>query len=348
MKRFLHWLALAAASVTLALGLSRLDVPAALLLGPMLCAVAFALSGSPLRLTRTAFLSAQAAIGCQVAGAVTASTLVSLARDWPLMLFSVAAAILAGAVSGLTLMRFGSLPGNTAAWGTSPGGAGAMTAMAEAHGADVRLVAFMQYLRVFVVVLTASTVARLLTGQAGLAAARPDVLATLFTPVPLAPFLATMALVAAGVLAAPRLPFPAGALLVPMAAGALANALGVFPITLAPLAAFAAYTILGWQIGLRFTGETVRRVMRLIPQMLFSAILIIALCGGIGWTLTRFAGLDALTAYLATTPGGLDSVAVLAMGGGADAPFVLALQGLRLFAVIAVGPLVARLLCRLG
>jgi hypothetical protein len=346
MKRLLHWLALAAGSAALSLALSRLAVPAALLLGPMLCAVAFALSGSPLKMPRTAFLSAQAVIGCQVAGAVTASTLVSLARDWPLMLFSVAAAILAGAVSGLTLMRFGSLPGDTAAWGTSPGGAGAMTAMAEAHGADVRLVAFMQYLRVFVVVLTASTMTRLLTGRADVAASRPDVLDSLFTTAPLIPFLATMALAAAGVLAAPRLPFPAGALLVPMAAGALANALGAFPITVTPLVSFAAYAVLGWQIGLRFTGEAVRQVTRLLPQMLLSAFLIIALCGGIAWTLTRFAGLDALTAYLATTPGGLDSVAVMAMGGGADAPFVLALQGLRLFAVIMAGPQVARLLCR--
>ena len=43
--------------------------------------------------------------------------------------------------------------------------AAAMTAMAESYGADVRMVAFMQYLRVFVVVLTASTVSRILLGH---------------------------------------------------------------------------------------------------------------------------------------------------------------------------------------
>ena len=37
------------------------------------------------------------------------------------------------------------LPGTTALWGTSPGAASVMTIMAESYGADMRLVAFMQY-----------------------------------------------------------------------------------------------------------------------------------------------------------------------------------------------------------
>ena len=49
-------------------------------------------------------------------------------------------------------------------------------------------------------------------------------------------------------------------------------------------------------------------------------------------------------AYLATTPGGIDSVAVMALGSGAGAPLVLAVQMLRLFAVIlAAAPLGRRL-----
>jgi uncharacterized membrane protein AbrB (regulator of aidB expression) len=43
--------------------------------------------------------------------------------------------------------------------GLGPGGASAMLILAEAQGADVRLVAFMQYLRVVCVSLTASLVA---------------------------------------------------------------------------------------------------------------------------------------------------------------------------------------------
>jgi hypothetical protein len=49
-----------------------------------------------------------------------------------------------------------------------------------------------------------------------------------------------------------------------------------------------------------------------------------------------------LTAYLATTPGGLDAVAIIALGSGADAPLVLAVQLLRLFAVVLAGSLLGR------
>ena len=54
----------------------------------------------------------------------------------------------------------------------------------------------------------------------------------------------------------------------------------------------------------------------------------------LAWALAALTGIDGLTAYLATTPGGIDSVAVMALGSGADAPLVLAVQMLRLFAVI--------------
>jgi uncharacterized protein len=40
---------------------------------------------------------------------------------------------------------------------------------------------------------------------------------------------------------------------------------------------------------------------------------------------------------LATTPGGIDSVAIVALGSGANAPLVLAIQMLRVLAVIAAG-----------
>jgi uncharacterized membrane protein AbrB (regulator of aidB expression) len=63
------------------------------------------------------------------------------------------------------------LPGTTAIWGSSPGAATAMTLMSESYGADMRLVAVMQYLRVVLVVLTASLVARLLLGAQGASSA---------------------------------------------------------------------------------------------------------------------------------------------------------------------------------
>jgi uncharacterized membrane protein AbrB (regulator of aidB expression) len=67
----------------------------------------------------------------------------------------------------------------------------------------------------------------------------------------------------------------------------------------------------------------------------------------LAWCLTRLANVDALTAYLATSPGGLDSVAIIAASTPrVDLPFVLALQSVRLVFAIALGPVIARLVVR--
>lgn len=341
-----RWAALLLLSALLFAVLRWAAFPAAMLLGPMLAAVFFGLRGEGPPVPGWAFAGAQAVIGCLVAVTITPATLVSLARDWPVMLLVVGLTITFGGLVGFLLLRFGSLPGNTAAWGTSPGGAAAMTVVAEAYGADVRMVALMQYLRVFVVVLTASGVARLLLGhaveEAGNGSWEPG-----FTA-PLLPLLLTLALICCGVLAASRLRIPAGALLLPMLGGVALNATGLVHLTLPPWLVWSAYAVLGWYIGLRFDRTTVLHALRAIPQMLLATCLLIALCGGSAWLLTAWLGVDPLSAYLATSPGGLDSVAVIAVGSRCDVAFVLALQALRLFAVILTGPFVARLLCRLN
>ena len=49
-----------------------------------------------------------------------------------------------------------------------------------------------------------------------------------------------------------------------------------------------------------------------------------------------------MTAYLATSPGGIDAVAIIATSVHVDVPFVLAMQLVRFIAVIILGPLLAR------
>ena len=78
----------------------------------------------------------------------------------------VIAVIAASSTLGWLLTRWRVLPGTAAVWGSSPGAASAMMLMAAAYGADIRLVAFMQYLRVLLVALVATIVARLWTVSA--------------------------------------------------------------------------------------------------------------------------------------------------------------------------------------
>ena len=86
----------------------------------------------------------------------------------------------------------------------------------------------------------------------------------------------------------------------------------------------------------------VRQAGRLLPFVLCSTVALVVACAGLGWALAVLTPSDALTAYLATTPGGIDSVAIVALESGTSAPLVLAVQMLRLFAVVLAGSLVGR------
>ncbi len=345
-SRLWQWLVLAALSAALAALLAWFGLPAAFLLGPMLAAIAAGIGGARIRVSRWAFASAQTVIGTLVAHAITASILSSLLESWLVMLLVVSATVVAGAVVGWCMVKYGDLPGTTAAWGCSPGGAGPMIAMAADHGADFRLVAFMQYLRVVVVVLTASVVSRILVGESHPVAA--DHAAGLLAPVALLPFAGTVAVAAAAGLAGWFLRMPAGTLLVPMLIGAALNATGILPVTLPTWVPAIAYVVLGWYVGLGFTRDILAYVLHALPRVLLATAMLIALCGVSAWLLTWLNGIDPETAYLATTPGGLDSVTVIALGSGADTPFVMALQTLRLFVVMLTGPAIAKLLSRLA
>ncbi len=342
----LVWIALAAACAAAAEGLTLAGVPAPWLIGPLLVGIATAVSGiADVRVPPIAFSGAQAAIGTLIAQTFTPPVVVSIARSWIVMLAVVGTTIAAAAVAGWLLARFSSIPAATAAWGSSPGGAAAMTAMSADHGADQRIVAFMQYLRVTLVVLSASAVARFLLPHAAhpLATGSPGGWAA-----GAAPIAETLVVAVAGAWAAVRLRLPSGALLGPMLLGAVLHGTGLIRITVPPAVLDAAYIAIGLTIGLLYTRATVRYAVRVLPPLLVSTGVLIALCCGSAALLVATVRVDPLTAYLATTPGGLDSVTVIALGSGANVPLVLAVQALRVFVVILSGPAVARLIARVA
>lgn len=161
----LQWGMLCVLSLLLSIGFLAVHLPAALLLGPMIAGIIFSMRGITLQLPRSAFLAAQAILGCMIAQNLTGSILTTLAANWPIVLAILLVTLLSSAIVGWLLVRYSSLPGNTGAWGSSPGGAAAMVAMAQDYGADIRLVAFMQYLRVLFVAGAAVLVTRMMLGD---------------------------------------------------------------------------------------------------------------------------------------------------------------------------------------
>jgi membrane AbrB-like protein len=340
--RLQQWAMLVGASAALAALFEVVGLPASLLLGPMIAGIVLASNGASIQASRPLVTVAQAVVGCLVARAITGDIVVSFVRDWPLLLAVVLAMVATSSAIGWTMGRYEVVPGTTALWGTAPGAASVMMVLAGAFGADARLVAFMQYLRVVIVAALASIVARVWIGPAAAAAGPMD----FFPAVAWTDFGATLAIAGLGAAVGLWRRLPAGALLVPLVVGGLTEASGLAHITLPPWLLAVSYAFLGWSVGLGFTPAILAHARRALPMVLLSILAMISVSAGLALVLVRAAGVDPLTAYLATSPGGMDTVAIIAASSRVDVSFVMALQTVRFLIVLFAGPPIAKLIAR--
>ncbi|OON39362.1 ammonia monooxygenase [Izhakiella australiensis] len=339
-----HWLWLIMLSAAFIFVLELAHLPAALLLGPMAAAIVFAVSNRPLKVPPLLFQLAQGVVGAMIARVIPPSVFGEIAKQWPLFFACVFSVLIASSVLGWLLARFQVLPGSTAVWGSSPGAATAMVLMAGSFGADVRLVAFMQYLRVMIVALVATLVARFWSGGDSVPVS-PSF--QLFSPVNWGAFALTLLLIGLLTWCGQRWKIPAGPMLLSLIVGAILHDNHLLQIELPPWLLMLAYAVVGWSIGLRFNRDILKYATKALPRILLSILSLVVLCGGFAALLVHFGNVDPLTAYLATSPGGADSVAIIAASSHVDMPFVMAMQTGRFMLVLICGPALARLIARL-
>ena len=337
-----QWTLLVTASILFALGLQAAGLPAALLIGPMAAGILMGVNGGTVRVFRSSYLAAQSIVGCMIAAVITPNIVISFLRSWPLFLSIVVATIFACSLIGWLMNRLRILPGTTGIWGSSPGAAMAMVVMAEESGSDARLVALMQYLRVVCVAIVASLIARFWVDTSAIT--RPEIV--WFPEIHWLSFLETLAIAGIGATIGRLLRIPSGAMLVPLTAGAVLHSMGLVSIELPEWLLAATYALLGWHIGLGFTRRVLAHASHALPHILLSIAVLFLFCGGLAYILTRTLGVDPLTAYLATSPGGMDSIAIIAASSNVDISFVMALQAVRVFIVVMIGPHLAGVVAR--
>jgi membrane AbrB-like protein len=338
LKAAAQWAVLLALSLLFVVCLELLRLPAALLLGSLAAAALLTAAGVEVRVPPPLFYGAQAVVGVLIARALPLSTLTEMERDWPTFAGGVISVVAVSALLGWLLAKWRIIPGAASVWGAFPGAATVMTLMAEGYGADVRLVAFMQYLRVVMVTVVATLVASVWTATTPHAA--PPIV--WFPPVAW-PSFALTAIVAAGCAAAGRmLRIPAGPMLAAIGAGAVLQDVGAMRIELPLWFLAPAYLLVGWSIGARFNRPILVHAAKAFPSVAASILCLIAICGAIAAALAKIAHVDGLTAYLATSPGGADSVAIISASTKVDMPFIMAMQMARFLFVLLAGPAIAR------
>ena len=345
MRKLGEWSLLGAATLGLGAVLGAAGLPSSYLFGALLAGLGAALlAPGRLEVPDRAFLAAQAVTGVTLGAYLEPDSLEAVAGSWLPVLLVSAGTLALSVAAGKLLARTTECDETTAALGLVAGGATGIVAMADELGGDGRLVAFMQYARVLIVVLITPLVAAVaFPGHASAPAAAME------TPLLGEPswwaITAAAALAGAGAGALVRLPNPwiLGPLLVSGVVTVAAPS-GTFEVP--ELLREAAFIGIGAQVGLRFTPDTLREVGRLLGPVLVSIAGLIIGCFGLAVLLHLTADVSLADAYLATTPGGFYAVAAIAFGANGDTTFIVAVQGLRVLIMVLLAPGLVRWLAR--
>jgi uncharacterized protein len=333
------WTLVVAASVLASLLLAALRLPSPVLFGSLAGGILHALtSADELDVPAPVFRVGQALVGVVIGALVDLPTLTRMAADWPSVLLVTLGTLGVSLLAGRILALHPEVSPATGAFALIAGGASGIVALARELGADERVVTVVQYLRVLMVLLAMPLATTLLfhppTG-AGTLSHGP----TRWLP----DLVFTAVAVTAGLLVQKVVKAPATALLGPMLVAVVLSASGVLgsvsvPTPLEQL----GYALIGVRVGLRFTRSSLRSIARLLPLATALIVLVIVGCAMLGLLLSSVTGIDRLTAYLATTPGGLFAVLATAADSGSDVTYVLAVQVIRVFAMLLFAPLLGR------
>ena len=322
-------------------------MPGAWLFGPLAVSAIFAVRGwQAVKFPNPVYIAGQCIIGTALGSGFSGRTLGVIPQHAGVFIFAVMFILATSLLNGWLLSRFTKLDAGTSFLGTLPGGAGAMAAMSDSLGADTRLVTAIQYLRLLIILASLALVSLLLKSHfPTLAHGAPLPSTTVLfqaTPFVAGKFAALLGIAALGWLAGMKTRLPAGAFLVPTILYSILAGCGI-QLGGWPLPVLAtAYGIMGLQIGGRFHPTTMRLIQSVILPVFGTTLLLLAGSVVLAFLVERFMHISLISAYLAATPGGLDSVAAVATDLRVDTTVVISMHLVRLFCVLLFGPWLVR------
>lgn len=341
------WVLLTVLVAAVSTAFELVGLPTPLLFGGLVGALVYALARPkhPLALPARSFTAGQAVVGVIIGATVDWPGLADLGTDWFIVLLVSCFSVIVSVALGQLLTRHGTSH-TTATFSSIAGGAAGLTALAQDLGADARVVAALQYLRLLVVLVTLPVV---VTVGFGATDVRSTTLATDGTAQDWAiGLIFSLLAISAGLLGGRLVRLPAAAILGPLVVASLLTLVPWFDdVTVPFVVAAVGYLAIGVQVGLRFTVASVKSIGAMVPTALVTIVVTVAACAGLGWVLTLTTDATGLDAYLATTPGGIYAVMGTAAEAGTDPGFVAASQVLRVLIILGIAPLLANWLHRL-
>ncbi|MFI6040388.1 AbrB family transcriptional regulator [Nocardia sp. NPDC051321] len=355
-RQVIGWVALLTSVLAGAELLDRVNFPAPQMILAIVVGGALALAGKlPAPMPRQLSCGVQSMLGVLMGSYLEISLLSSIGLALIPVLAVTVATLLISLVVAVVFARFAHVELPTATLGLLAGGSAAVVAVADDMDADPRQVAFMQYLRVALVAVSAPALGALLnnsgdslsSGHATLGASvtNPDLPFWMIVGRgdQVAGLSIAIMLCVVGTKLGKRLGLPSPALIGPMLMTAVLTALGVSH-GYAPTNLFKdlLFVLIGFEVGTRFTRTVVREMARMIPGMTVTIVALSAIVAGLAFAVATFVDLELSDIYLATTPGGINAVLATAESMDANLPLITCVQSMRLLLMVLMLPLLAK------
>lgn len=355
-RQVIGWVALLASVLAGAELLDRVNFPAPQMILAIVVGGALALAGKlPAPMPRQLSCGVQSMLGVLMGSYLEISLLSSIGLALIPVLAVTVATLLISLLVAVVFARFAHVELPTATLGLLAGGSAAVVAVADDMDADPRQVAFMQYLRVALVAVSAPALGALLSNSGdglsnekvtlGGAVTNPDLPFWMIVGRgdQVAGLSIAVMLCVIGTKLGRRLGLPSPALIGPMLMTAVLTALGVSH-GYAPTNLFKdlLFVLIGFEVGTRFTRTVVREMARMIPGMTVTIVALSAIVAGLAFAVAMFVDLELSDIYLATTPGGINAVLATAESMDANLPLITCVQSMRLLLMVLMLPLLAK------
>jgi uncharacterized protein len=332
-------LALALCTVAGAL-MQAIRAPLPWMIGPLLVMAVCNFAGARLRAPRVARPVGQVIIGTALGLYFTPLVAREVLSYWPLLLAAAALAMLLAWACAWLLAAVAGVDRTTAFFASVPGGATEMAVLGERYGARVDRIALAQSLRILTVVIVVPF-ALTYSGVHGADSYLPG--ATGFDPGRLA-LLLGISVAAGGLLLLLRLPnaFMFGPLVASIALTVAEVNFSSVPGWLSGL----GQLLLGCALGSRFESAFLSSMGRYLGAVFASILLALALAAAGAFALAWLSGIPAPTLVLATAPGGIAEMCIMAKVLQLGVPLVTAAHVTRVIVLITTTAPVFRVMRR--
>jgi membrane AbrB-like protein len=335
-----RWGLVAVCVLLVTLGAQAVSLPSPSMLAGLLVGIVYATrTQRPLVMSNGVSRAAQAVSGATIGTYVSVHTLTGIGQHWLPVIATVVVTLVLTFAAGLMLARLAPVSPATAVFGMIAGGAAGIVSIADDLGADDRMVAVMQYLRVIAILLATPVISKVAFSAPSGPSAH-----SISTGVSFAASVLFLAIAApAGVVLGNATRMTSPSFFGPMVIGVGLTLSGVPFAGAGPnLIPYVAYAAIGAKVGLEFTAASLRQARAILAPTLAMILAMLVACAALGLLMAPLAHVSSLDGYLATTPGVLQVVLATAVGLKANTTFILSTQVLRLLMMLSAAPAVAR------